>query len=375
MKTGTITSVSSLSEIKPGLHQLEVSMDDFSTYTVFGNMNEYLGYVDKEVEFETREDVINGLVQEVICNVAARSIVQSVDSGDYVDDFEGMTLIPENSKAIDVITFNKDTLKRGDVAKAQVILVSGFKPGKSRVAKWTDFICLDVNSTVFNLRLFTNADDIEDFRNNVVGKYAMVDIKNDDKYGFQVFADMQIYDQEVHIPSEVLLSALKLNIIVRRDEELEGYVKKYDMIDTLKKTIYFEPGYHLVEMAAEIMLIQTVCKIFGEYDRGLLYRCVFASRGYLLGSNAHISNPLVNYHRIITSTLKNDFDLIRLLDITGGLEEGDLNKQVYLSVRRQVTSIMKGRRGINEDNKINSIVADIDTEYGGLLQRGLVGLD
>lgn len=376
MRSGTITEVTTVQYIKEGLSRLQVTMDDFSTYTVFGNTNEYLQYVDKEVEFDVREDVVNGVVEEVICQIAVKSIVQTINSnGDSVDDFEGSTLIPESSKAVDIISFDHKSLKSGDVAKAQIVLVSGFMPGKSTFAKWTDFTCLDVNSKAFNLRLFTNSDEIDEFRKKVVGKYAMVDIKNEPRWGLQVAGDMEVYEAEVQIPSEALLSAFKLSMIVKRDEQLESYCKKYDFIDTLKRTIYFEPGYHLVEMAAEIMLINTLCSIFESYNKNLLYRMVFASRGYLTGSNTNLSNPIVNYHKVITSDLREDIDLIRMIDITGGVEEGDLDKEAYLSVRRQVTSIMKGRRGIHETHKLNTSIADIDGEFSGLFFRGLKGMD
>lgn len=374
MKTGVINAIHFVSDIEPGLDQLEVELNDFSTYTLFGSYSQYIDYVGKEVDFDVRKDVVRGVVTEVICSIAVKSIVQSVDDGSYVDEINSRSLIPETSKFVNVITFDKNTLKSEDVALAQIVLVVGYKDGKSKISKWKDFSCLDVNSQVFNLRLFTNSDDVDDFCKNVQGKYAMVDIKNT-SYGFQVFKDMQVYEGEVQTPPEVFLSSLKLSSCYSSDAELEEYLNKYDMINILKKTMYFEPGYHIVEMAAEIILIQAICKIFEGYDRKLLYRAVFASRGYLLGSNTNLSNPLVNYHRIITSSLKNDFKLIRLLDFTGGVEEGDLNKQAYLSIRRQVTSIMKGRRGINEENPLNIAINSIDSDYCGLFQRGLVGLD
>lgn len=379
MRSGIITEVAAVQYIKEGLSRLQVTMDDFSTYTVFGNQNDYLQYIDKEVEFEVREDLVNGIIEEVICTIAVRSIVQTVDTnGDFVDEFDiNTSLIPEKSKAVDVITFDCNTLKAGDVAKSQIVLVSGAKKGKSKVSRWTDFTCLDVNSKAFNLRLFTNADEdaVDQLRKETVGRYAMVDIKHEAKYGLQVFGAMQVYEEEVQIPSEALLAAFNLSMLAKRDEKLDSYVKKFDMIDKLKKTIYFEPGYHLVEMAAEVMLIKTLCRIFEGYNRELLYRAVFASRGYLLGANTDLSNPLVNYHRIIISDLKEDTKLIRLIDFMGGVEEGDLDKSAYLSIRKQVTSIMKGRRGLNETHNLNTAIADIDSEFSGLFHRGIEGLD
>lgn len=373
MKTGVLVNITNINEIEKGLNHLEIEMDDFSTYTLFGNIKEYMDYIDKEIEFNTRKDIVNGVVKEVISNIAISSIVQIADKSLFEDmEIDSGSLIPEKNKSVNVITFDKSLLKRNDVALAQIVLAVSYTKGKSRIAKWNDFTCLDINSQSFNLRLFTNSDEVEDFCKKVVGHYIMVDIKNDPKYGLQVFDFVQLYEEEVQIPPEVFIADVRLSAIAKRDKNLWSYIQKYDLLEYLKRIVYFEPGYHLVEMASEIIMIQAITKIYEGYDRDLLYKAVFASRGYLVSGGANLSNPLVNYHRLITSDLKNDTELIKLLDITGGVDEGDINKIAYLSIRRHVTSIMKERRGINEETDINNTLNIIDTEYSGLFKRGLV---
>lgn len=383
MVEGKITSIVLKEYIDESLDMIGVNVDDFDQYILFGKYTDYVDYVDRDVSFNVRRDIVHGISVEVICDIAIRSIITTVSSDTDLDveDFGEGSIIPVDGNYMKVITFNRDTIKPDDVALSQIILIVGYKNGKSRVSNWKDFTCLDVNSKSFNLRLFTNDDSVDEFCENAVGKYVMVNIKYDRSYGLQVYSnsrhsgdsDISIYDHEVQVPAEVLAALLRLKYIVRKDDDLNEYVEKYDMINVLKDTIYFEPGYHLVEMYSEIILINSVCRIFAGYNRDLLYRAVFASRGYLIGSNLNLSNPIVNYHRIITSKLKNDSKLIKLLDITGGVEDGDLDKQVYLSIRKQVTSIMKGRRGINEANKLNVTLTSLNDECSGMFQRGLLG--
>lgn len=369
---GVIDSIEVQEKYDTNLDFLAVTMNNLSTYYIFGKLEDYIKYVDADVQFEVREDVVHGIKYEIITSLALTSIVQSVESPE--DDYS-TCLIPDVSKFRNVITFNKYNLKPDDVAMAQIVLVIDCKNGCSKITRWKDFTCLDVNSEMFNLRLFTNDESVDEFCKNCINHYVMVDIKLDKKYGFQVFKDMTIDETEVQMPPEVYLSSMLLSMTAKRDEALWGYIQKYDMLEHLKSLVCYEPGYNLVEMAAEIKLVNTVCSIFASYDRKLLIRAVFASRGFLLASKADLSNPLINYHRIITSTLKDDFDLIRLLDVTNPIEEGDINKQAFFAIRRMLTTIMKGRRGIHEEISFSASLLAIDAEYGGMFKRGLGQLD
>lgn len=367
-KNGTIEQIELINTYEDGLQLCEVTMDDFSSYKIFGDYNDLLKYSGKQVEFSTRPDIINGLREEIVSTIAERSIVSMVDINDksIIEDDSSLTLIPNKTNVVDVITFDSLTLKKEDVALAQIILVVDYKDGKSQKgAKWKDFTCLDKNSRAFNLRLFTNDSNVDEFAKNIIGHYAMVDIKNT-PYGLQVHNDFKIYDQEVQIPPEAQLASLTLNVNLREDKELKEYVEKYDLINKLKTMIYYEPGYHLVEMSAELILINAICRIFEGYDKKLLKRAVFASRGCLLSANTKLSKDKINYHRIITSSLKNDVDLIRLLDQMSGVEEGDINKSAYLNIRQFISTLMRERRGLLEESKINNLVNSINSEYGWL---------
>ena len=375
MRTGVVSSITLIKEIEPGLHQCEVIVDDFDSYTLFGNYTEYLPFIGNSIEFSTRKDIVNGVVTEVINTVAEKSIVQSAEvSKDILSsDNYFKSIIPNKSKTVEVVTFDSKSLKSGDIARSQIVLVFDVKNGKSNIAKWKDFKCLDKMSKSFNLRVFTNDDSIDEFCQEVIGKYMLVDIKNT-QYGLQVLdgTEFSIYYQNIVVPPEVTLSVELLRSVMENDEDLINYEKKYNLIENLQNIIYFEIGYHLVEMAAEVIMINSICKIFEGYDRKTLIRAVFATRGYLMQTNTgvRLSNPMINYHRLLTSTLKNDLKLAELIDFAGNVEEGDIDKAAYLNIRRFVTNIMKGRRGLNEENHLSVVIDNLNAEYGGLFSRG-----
>lgn len=367
MLTSTLLEVTLVKHISipDKLDQCEVTMSDLSTYTVFDNFNELNKYLGKRINYTTRKDVVNGVVTDVLNNFTVVSVVQ-VSSED--DRFDDIPLMSGSGNIVSICNFEASTFKRDDFVRGAIVFVSEYSMGKSSKARWVDFTCLDKHSIAFNLRLFSNIETAEEIAQNFIGRYVVVDIKHT-SYGLQVDGDMCLCEQEVIVSPEVTRSKTLLQRIVDKDEELKGYVDKYNMLDFLEHLIYFEPGYQLVVMYSEVILINSLCKIFNLYNKKLLYRSVFASRGYLVSSSINISHPLVNYHRIITSTLKGDTDLINLLDINNGIDSADYNKNAYLAIKKFVNFIVKGRYGVVEENVINSMLDSIDAEFGGLFKK------
>lgn len=373
--SGVIQSVSSISKYDDDLELLEVTVGDFDTYKMFGLMNDVVSFVGKDVQFTARKDIINGIPEYVICDITTKNVIDVVDLDGLNEDIDSLIVNRETYSSF--IDFDSSSLKVGDVALAKTVLVCSVKNGKSKKSKWKDFTCIDSANRAFSLRLFSNMDQdvLDDACDTFVGNYVIVDIQNT-FYGLQVSGSMDLIEgEQVKVPPEVTLAALGLSTSLYADNELKEYADKYDLISKLKSVIHYEIGYHLVEMYSELMLIKTCCKIYDKYNYNLLRRAVFATRGYLLGNSTGLSNIITNYHRLLTSSLKNDRELIKLIDFASPAEEGDLNKELYLSVRRQVTSIMKDRRGLNEKNSISCVINDIDESYSGLFKKGLGELD
>ena len=367
-KIGNVTSITLVRQYSTNLSLLDVVIDTFDSYKMFYDYNDALKFIGQDVEFITTQDIIDGFEYTVIHSFTVKNIVNCVELKETEDEEYETSLIPKLSKTSKVVSFDSTSLKVGDVSKAQIVFIHDCVNGKSLVSKWKDFKCLDCNSKSFNLRLFSNDDNIDEFVSNIVGRYAMVDIKNT-HYGLQVLdgGTMEVYQQEVVLPHEVLAARLLLNRYLTKDKELSDYVNKYDMIEKLSKIIKYELGYNLVDMAIEMKLINTLCSIDNSnYDRKLLMRAVFVTRSYLVGDKVSLSNYTVNYHRLITSSLKNDSKLLQLLDVNYIPEEPDRNKDAYLNIRKFAFNIIKERRGIVEENSINDNVRVINTEYDGL---------
>lgn len=352
----------------------EVTIDNFDTYHCFGNYTELLTFVGKKVKFGVRLDIVNGIrcnVMTDVCEIRKPEVQVSMTDipTDGVDDVK--SIIPADSKLSSVIDFDSKSLKQGDAEKSRTVYVYDVREGVSNISRWKDIKCLDCNSVSFNLRLFSKDSNLDAVCEKMIGKYILVDIKNT-QYGLQVVDGSPIYiqnDIKVEIPNEVNVVSMSLRRISDMDDELKEFENKYDMINRLRNIVYFEPGYNLIEMFIEIRLISTICKIFGSYNRKLLYRAVFASRAYLIGEKLELSNPIVNYHRLITSALKHDSELIKLLDVMNIDNEENINKTLYYNIRRMATNLIKERRGISEESIICDAITSIDNTYGRLFRR------
>lgn len=377
---GLLNRVTVIRSLGENIDQLELTVNDFDSYTMFGTYSEVAQYIGKEVEFSTRKDVVNNVVTDVINNVVAVSVVQKADTrvvGDtgYIDDIENMpSIIPDESKVIKVVDFDSKAIQMGEIQKSKTVFVHKVQSGSSKITTWKDFGCLDVNNNHFNLRAFARGEEIEEFCKEVVGHYVMVDIKRT-QWGLQVMegTDIVISEQEVMVPSEVLLARMSLNMALSKDDDLSAYCSKYSFIETLEKLIYFEPGYHLVEMFAELSILRAIRRISSVYDIRLLTRAVFATRGYLTQAECGMSNPVINYHKIITSPLRTDLELIKIIDVMNPAVDNP-NKAIYWHVRETVTKIMKEVRNSGEaveNDRLNSVISSLGSIYGGMLQRGL----
>lgn len=363
---GRIEKVRLDKNIQPGVDQCLVEFDSLDSYVVFMDYNDLVSYVGSMVEFTTRTDVVNGLPTSVINWIAQKNVVQSVKSE---NSFNSQTLIPAGSKSSYVITFDQSTMKMQDLQKSTVVFVHNYTKGKSAITHWWDLECLDKNSTAFNLRIFSNDDPetVDATCEAAKGRYVMVDIKRT-PYGFQLGGELKVIEQQVITSPEVALAESYLKEIVTQDPMLESYVNKYNMLDQLRDIVYFEPGYHLVEMASECILLDAISKISGDYDIKLLRRAFFVSRGYLMNGGNKLSAAVLNYHRLQASELKIDLQLLHIIDVCGGVDEiGDLNKAMFYNIKAMCHNIIMTRRGHNEEIDVNAVINTLNNKYGRLL--------
>ena len=124
------------------------------------------------------------------------------------------------------------------------------------------------------------------------------------------------------------------------DEWIKEFNTKFRLLDTLRLIVAENIGYHLVHMCAEIMLLDTMSNIVEDLPLTLMKQAVFATRGYLIPSKTptNVPSEFLNYHRLITTSAKDNFNLIEL--VTGVSEYSQLFERV-----RDLTTATINRKG------------------------------
>lgn len=343
MQAGRVESLKLLSHIKAGLDYCLIRID-FDELRIFGQYNDLVQYVGKYVKYSTAEDMYQG---EIFTRVAEFCIEQTVQT---VDRVENVKLLPQCMGERSICNFSSLALRAGDSEINCTALLCGYEKGASSKAKWVDLSLVDRNAKMFGLRMFTgellNNVDPELALEGMKGKYVRFNVSST-KYGLQTDR-LEVIDYPVVPPPEVAVAISQIEQHVGGDEQLCEYMRAYQYIETLKNIIYGEPGYHLVELASELYMIDTLGDIACEYDCKLLQRAAVTSRGYLLPSKNQFSKVMLNTNKVLRSALKGDMALIGLLDLP--TDGGTPDKKVFYRIKKFCRQVINERRGLNEES-------------------------
>lgn len=359
---GKVTSVSVLEHLGESLDLCEMQID-FDTLKIFYDANELMQFIDQDVEYTTRPDVVKGKPELVICELALLSTIQTVQSTDNIK------LIPEGNKRA-MCNIESRTIRFGDFYPGVVALMSSFKLGSSPKAKWFDCTMIDKVSKEFSVRLFSTNVSVEkmtEILTAFVGGYVTFDLEST-KYGYQTKEIIGLPNTLEDSP-EVVVSKEIIKKFIASDPALAEYNQRYNFIDVASKVIDGEPGYLFVRMASELYMINAIDNISSELDIISMKRAIICSRGYLLPHKSNWSKPMLNVNRaMIIPTLKGDKELMFILDIMSE-EEASETKQTYIKVRGLVNDIIDIRRGVlHEKESNNGINFDAIAErFHGLL--------
>jgi len=344
MQSGRVESLKLLSHIKPGLDYCAIQID-FDELRIFGSYNDLTKYIQKYVKYETAEDVYQGEVFTRVADLCLEHTIQTVNKN------EGVKLIPEVGSARSICNFSVESVRPGDTEINCIALLCGYEQGSSSKAKWADLNMIDRNAKSFSLRIFTN--DLKDGMDpdlalqSMCGKYLKFNISST-KYGLQTSA-VEVVDYPVVCPPEVEIAVEIITQSVATDTALQEYVAKYKYLDTLKGVLYGEPGYHLVELASELCVIDTLDNIASEYDIRLLRRAAVTSRGYLLPSKHKFSKVLLNTNKVLRSELREDIQLLELLDVPESVQSNG-NKRMFYRIKKLCRQVVEERRGFYEED-------------------------
>lgn len=339
--TGVISSIKLLeSNVDYQLLRVDVGID---SYLLFGDYNHYMTYLNKEVTFATRNELVNGNMQEVIVTIAERNVIQTVDK-----DRQITKLIPNDTNRA-VSNFSIGSLRYGDIDAGCIALMYDYEECSSPKAKWVDLKMIDMESKYFVLKLFTKFanHDYREALEQMKGRYIRFDISST-KYGYQT-NEIDLVEQEVVTPPEVEVAYSYILDVLDTDDDLKQYCSSTGLIEYLKTVYYYERGYHLVEIASELMLADTVDSITNTYDSQNLKRMCIATRGYLLPKVSKYSKPVANSIVLSGTSFRLNDELMAAVDSPN--EGSSELKRMYAMIRCMSRFIIIDRKGDKDETE------------------------
>lgn len=356
---GKVEKVTFLEKYEDGLDYCEMVID-FDEVKIFGDANELIQFIGKDVMYTRRPDVIRGKVEMVVYDLVIISTIQTVSSS------ENIKLVPEGNRRT-ICNIESKNIRFGEFYPNSVALMSGVQLGSSPKSKWFDCTMIDAVSKEFQVRLFASNVDtnqMSDLLTSFIGSYVTFDLEST-KYGYQTKEIVQL-PNEVEESPEVIVAKEILDKLIKSDEALMDYEKKYNFLQYISTVIDGEPGYNLVRMASELYMINAIDNISTDLDIRAMRRAVICSRGYLLPKKTAWSRPMLNTNKIMmVPGLKADKELLLMMD-TLSEEEASSTKLTYIKIRGLVNDIINIRRGI-ENEKDNSNIDDMRSMLNGLL--------
>ena len=357
---GKVEKITFIKNIGESLDLCEILID-FDLLKIFYSYNELLRFMDEQVLYTIRPDVVDGQVVNVICELAMLSTIQTVKSTDNIK------LVPEGTNRT-VCNLDSKSLRLGQYYPNVVAIMSKYVFGSSAKAKWFDCTLIDMCSREFVVKLFSSGSTIEEMEQALkpmIGHYVNFDMEYT-RYGFRTDEFVPL-PQNVEESPEVIVAKEVIQGLINGDEALVEYNNRFNFMSTMSSVIDGEPGYTLVRMASELYMINAIDNISVELDIKAMKRAVICSRGYLLPHNTEWSKPMLNTTKLMQiPALKADKELMLMMDVLSA-EEPSPTKLTYIELRGLVNNIIKIRRGsYNEKDSSVDIIA-LSDKFNGLL--------
>ena len=356
---GTVEKITRVERVGDNLDLCEIQIG-FDDLKIFYDYNDLLDYLNCEVQYTTRKDVVRGVPDLVVCELVKLSTIQTVAVS------ENIRLIPEGNKRT-LCNFDVQAARFGNFYPNVCALMSSYELGTSPKARWFDCTMIDMYSRIFVVRKFEpegDLDVLEKEYQGIVGKYVVFDLEST-KYGYQT-KEITSLQQSVELSPEVTVARKILEDEVAKDEAIAAYVKAFDMLNVLAEKMDGEPGYNLVRMASEIYMINAIENISTDLDIRAMRRAVFCSRGYVLPHKTEWSIPLLNNSKVMQiPALKTDRELMLIIDVLSR-EQMSPTKATYIKIRGLVNDIINIRRGIEDEKDVISTNA-LTSLFNGLL--------
>ena len=346
-QTGKVENVTFLRSFGKGLDLCEIQID-FDSIKIFYDSNELMSFIGHEVIYTTRPDMIDGVPELVICELAKISEIQTVTST------ENIKLIPEGTSRT-VCNFNSSEIRFGDFYPSCVALLSRVEMGSSKKAQWIDMTMIDKSSKEFVVKRFcSDAEYVLEQAKNFCGHYVQFDLEST-KYGFRT-EDVTCLTRTVEMSPEVVVAKEVILSEIAKDPGLTKYNELFNYVESISNIIDGEPGYLLVRIASEIYMINAIDSISTDLDIRAMKRAAICSRAYAIPHTTLWSQPLLNTNKALKVTeLREDKELLYILDIYCE-EKPSSTKLTYFEISELVDNIINIRRGVNNEEGFSSNV-------------------
>ena len=338
--TGHVENITFLKNLGNEIDLCEIQID-FDCIKIFYKSSDLMEFLNQDVIYTTRPDMIDGVPELVICELAKLSEIQTVAST------ENIKLVPEGTSRT-VCNFNASEIRFGDFYPSCIAMLSKVEKGSSKKAQWVDMTMIDQSSKEFVVKRFCNdADSVLEQVQNFCGHYVEFDLEST-KYGFRC-EDVTCLTRKVELSPECVVAKEVLLAEIAKDPGLMKFNEMFKFIDTLSTIIDGEPGYLLTRIASEIYMINAIDAISTDLNIQTMKRAAFCSRACELPHVTQWSNSLLNTNKALrVLEFKEDLELMYILDVFSN-EPPSPTKLTYFKIRGLVDDIIKIRRGIKDE--------------------------
>ena len=337
-KRGTVSKIDKVRTEEPGLDYCLVRIG-FNEYAIFYDFNDLAPFLNKEVLYSTRFDKVNGLVKEVITEIALVTEVVEVKG-----NVPNAALIPFNVER-PVCNFNiKDIAFREYRAGCIGILVKADECSSSK-ANWFDCKVLDAYSHEFDLRIFLSKEDIQKTdMSRLIGQYIQFDIEMT-QYGYQT-KDITGLDQEVTASPEIAVAKLRVMEYLQTDQVMREFFNRKGLEGVFDGYVDTEPGYLWVRIASELEMLRFIENVTTGVDMQVARRATIITKLFALPHKQDWSDKMIIAFKVVSEKeLMASEDMLYI--VNDDPKQTSVTKQIYYTVKNTVDTIIKERRGVS----------------------------
>lgn len=305
-----LSKITNVEEVSMGVDLIQLYFGDglHESVYMFGEYNEVLQYLDKEVIVEFRTEIVKGQLHKVVANLGVVTTVTTLAQEDNIK------LFLEEDLEIGTSNILFSELAPGDVVDKAIMYCIDHKYESSAKATWAKLTVLDRKRNMSYLRVFDPDRDSVDLK----GSFIKCALRMSD-YGLQT--------QDIMVHSEGSVDSNPLVVIAERaiynalqdDKILLDYMSAKNILEKMKTYNLeegLEAGFMTVRLAVELMLIQQTANISKHLDVELLKRMAVCEKAYVVTnkSTTLLSHETQNIILISSHILARDKTLTASLD-------------------------------------------------------------